>query len=144
MIKKTDIFKPGNTFAYQKIELVCSYYNLFVGIFLVLPLALVRISFDSGINLILCIPFFIMFYLASYSNIKELGVIVGYYLTAFLLLRYDICLLPKEVYIFVMIVGIIFNSLSVYLESKCKDNNSIIVDNDKPQQNRNGKKFRDL
>ena len=35
MIKKTDIFKPGNTFAYQKIELVCSYYNLFVGIFLV-------------------------------------------------------------------------------------------------------------
>ena len=64
--------------------------------------------------------------------------------SAFLLLRYDICLLPKEVYIFVMIVGIIFNSLSVYLESKCKDNNSIIVDNDKPQQNRNGKKFRDL
>lgn len=135
MIKKSDIVKTGNTFAYLKIEKACSYYNLLIGLLLLLPLILRDLCLDFAINFIISIPLFIIFYIASYSNIKELGVIIVCYLIAFILLRYDYNAISKTIYRIAFIIGIIFNSLAVFLEKKCKENNKTIVENDEPQQN---------
>ncbi len=146
MIKKTDISQVGKNYFNNKIEMACSYYNLFIGIILLLPLAVSQLCFDAFINFIVCLPFFLLFFLASYSGIKELAIIVGYYLLVLFVYRFDFSLFGILIIIYkiLLIIGIVFNSLSVYLESKCKDGNNNIVDNDQLQQNRNGKKFRDL
>lgn len=148
MIRKSDIVKTGNTFAYLKIQKACSYYNLLIGLLLLLPLILRDFCLDFAINFIISIPLFIIFYIASYSNIKELVLIVGCYLLVLLMYKFDFSLngigILIVIYKMILIIGIIFNSLAVLLEKKCKENNKTIVENDEPQQNKNGKKFRDI